>query len=107
MAGSSRWARASSASRRSVGLQFAYATNGNEILEFDYATGLEKVRADYPTPKDLWERYSAARGLNDMRSATQLLPDLLEALDRSLEPRRRAPSAQDPAGRLELGLRVP
>lgn len=56
-----------------LGLQFAYATNGSEILEFDYATGLEKVRADYPTPKDLWERYSAARGLNDMRIATQLL----------------------------------
>lgn len=33
-----------------LGLLFAYATNGQEIVEFDYATGREEARADYPTP---------------------------------------------------------
>jgi type I restriction enzyme R subunit len=55
-----------------LGLQFAYATNGQEIVEFDYAAGLEKTRTDYPTPEELWERYRAARGLTDQRIATRL-----------------------------------
>src|SRR6185295_15117817 len=33
-----------------LGLKFAYATNGHEIIEFDYTTGLEQPRPDYPTP---------------------------------------------------------
>src|SRR6059036_3142058 len=32
-----------------LGLKFAYATNGEEIVEFDYFTGIEKLRTDYPT----------------------------------------------------------
>lgn len=56
-----------------LGLQFAYSTNGQEIVEFDYAVGLEKARIDYPTPTELWERYRAARGLTDQGVATRLL----------------------------------
>src|SRR5215831_9915805 len=33
-----------------IGLKFAYATNGQEIVEFDYFTGLEKPLGCYPTP---------------------------------------------------------
>ena len=29
-----------------LGLKFAYATNGLDIIEFDYCTGLEKTRTD-------------------------------------------------------------
>src|SRR3972149_3571104 len=43
-----------------LGLKFAYATNGHEIIEFDYSTGLEKTRSDYPAPDDLWARYRKA-----------------------------------------------
>ncbi len=39
-----------------LGLQFAYATNGKEILEYDFITGLETKVALYPTPVDLWKR---------------------------------------------------
>src|SRR3989442_4607103 len=46
-----------------LGLKFAYATNGNDIIEFDYCTGLETTRADYPTPDELWHRYRAAAGI--------------------------------------------
>src|SRR2546423_581480 len=33
-----------------LGVKFAYATNGYEIIEFDYSTGLEQAVAGYPTP---------------------------------------------------------
>ncbi len=36
-----------------LGLMFAYATNGQEIIEFDYFTGLERNLSAYPTPQEL------------------------------------------------------
>jgi type I restriction enzyme R subunit len=42
-----------------LGLKFAYATNGEEILEFDYFTGKEAIVSSYPTPAQLWARYRA------------------------------------------------
>ena len=53
-----------------LGLKFAYATNGHEIIEFDYFTGRETLITDYPTPDELWERYRAGNQLpDDSRSA--------------------------------------
>src|SRR5688572_14906805 len=46
-----------------LGLKFAYATNGTEILEFDAFTGRELLVDRYPTPAELWERYRAGQGL--------------------------------------------
>jgi type I restriction enzyme R subunit len=56
-----------------LGLRFAYATNGEEIIEFDFSTGLEKARPGYPTPAELWQRYRVASGLVDEEAATRLL----------------------------------
>jgi type I restriction enzyme, R subunit len=39
-----------------LGLKFAYSTNGTEILEFDFITGLETKISKYPTPTELWNR---------------------------------------------------
>jgi len=39
--------------------RFAYATNGTEIVEFDFITGLETVITKYPTPQELWNRLHA------------------------------------------------
>lgn len=39
-----------------LGLKFAYATNGIEILEFDYTTGMERTVEQYPSPEELWSR---------------------------------------------------
>lgn len=39
-----------------LGLQFAYATNGNEIVEFDYTTGSLTNLHSFPTPDELWRR---------------------------------------------------
>ena len=36
--------------------RFAYATNGAEIVEFDFITGLETIITQYPTPQELWNR---------------------------------------------------
>ena len=39
-----------------LGLKFAYATNGTDILEFDFITGIEQPVSKYPTPTELWNR---------------------------------------------------
>ncbi|TRZ98205.1 MAG: DEAD/DEAH box helicase, partial [Rhodocyclaceae bacterium] len=55
-----------------LGLKFAYATNGHDIIEFDYITGREALVANYPAPAELWARYRAGCKLSD-ESATHLL----------------------------------
>lgn len=39
-----------------LGLKFAYATNGVEIIEFDYLTGHERLLTQFPSPSELWQR---------------------------------------------------
>jgi type I restriction enzyme R subunit len=48
-----------------LSLRFAYATNGQEIIEFDFITGLERPMSAYPTPAELWSRLRAAEKLTD------------------------------------------
>ncbi|HEX6816947.1 MAG TPA: DEAD/DEAH box helicase family protein, partial [Ktedonobacterales bacterium] len=50
---------------RILGLLFAYATNGHGIVEFDAATGIEREIERFPTPRELWARYRAAKGLGE------------------------------------------
>lgn len=56
-----------------LGLKFAYASNGPDILEFDYFTGVEKSLTAYPTPEHLWQRYRDGRKLKDDTAVGQLL----------------------------------
>lgn len=56
-----------------LGLQFAYATNGEEIIEFDFATGQESRLTQFPTPDELWTRYRTAQGIKDDTVASRLL----------------------------------
>lgn len=56
-----------------LGLKFAIATNGAEIVEFDFFTGVETLRADVPTPAELWTRQRAGLGLADDAAANRLL----------------------------------
>ncbi|MDR2058176.1 MAG: DEAD/DEAH box helicase family protein [Dysgonamonadaceae bacterium] len=37
-------------------LKFAYATNGKNIIEFDFITGKEQKILNYPSPDELWNR---------------------------------------------------
>ncbi len=48
-----------------LSLRFAYATNGREIIEFDFITGREREMSDFPTPDELWSRLRAAEKLTD------------------------------------------
>ena len=54
-------------------LKFAYATNGKEIIEFDFLTGHEAIIDAYPTPDKLWSRLRNGRKIADDDLAERLL----------------------------------
>jgi type I restriction enzyme, R subunit len=39
-----------------MGVQFAYASNGKEIIEHDFITGIERTITDFPSSDELWGR---------------------------------------------------
>lgn len=57
-----------------LGLKFAYATNGHQIIEFDYLTGQETELATYPTPTDLFARLKASQGIAEDAADKLLTP---------------------------------
>src|SRR5260370_40284216 len=44
-----------------LGLKFAYATNGQDVIEIDYFSGTDKHVSGYATPADLWRRYQSGQ----------------------------------------------
>lgn len=54
-------------------LKFAYSTNGHGITEYDFITGTEKELDQFPTPNELWERFTAAEGIRDSSITERLL----------------------------------
>ena len=56
-----------------LGLKFAYATNGPEIVEFDYFTGKECNIDIYPTPEALFQRFRCGESLTSDTQVQQLL----------------------------------
>ena len=62
-----------------LGLRFAYASNGHKIVEIDMTAGTETVRADFPTPDELWARQRECLDLSEPAAAKILaagFPDL-------------------------------
>ena len=57
-----------------LGLRFAYATNGQGIVEFDYTTGQERELIAYPTPDELWQRLRKTDQLDDNQAERLLTP---------------------------------
>lgn len=57
-----------------LGLKFAYATNGHQIIEFDYLTGQESELSFYPTPEELFTRLKASQGIADNAADKLLTP---------------------------------
>ena len=57
-----------------LGLKFAYSTNGTDILEFDFLTGLENEIKEYPTPTELWNRLNAIEPIKAEIQETFLKP---------------------------------
>ncbi len=79
-----------------LGLKFAYATNGKDIIECDFFTGQEKEVERFPTPDELWFRYQQGQGLSGAIANARLVPDFYNpkkiaryyqriAIDRSIE----------------------
>jgi type I restriction enzyme R subunit len=56
-----------------LGLKFAYASNGQEIIEFDFITGIEKTVPAFPKPEELWQRLRASELIQDEAVAQKLL----------------------------------
>ncbi len=54
-------------------LKFAYATNGKEIIEFDFLSGVERMIDTFPSPLQLWSRLRKGHNLNNDKAAEQLL----------------------------------
>lgn len=54
----------------SLDVPFAYSSNGKGFVEHDFLTGKERRLAmdEFPTPDELWARYSKAMGLESERS---------------------------------------
>ena len=57
-----------------LGLQFAYATNGKEILEYDFLTGLETRINSFPSPTQLWNRLNKVEAIKPAIQETLLMP---------------------------------
>ena len=60
---------------RTLGLPFAYATNGRDIIEADLVTQAETVLTAFPTPADLWRRYQVGLSLSGAQADARLVPD--------------------------------
>jgi type I restriction enzyme R subunit len=56
-----------------LGLKFAYATNGTDIIECDFITGLERHIQAFPPPSELWSRLRANEKLPDETAVERLL----------------------------------
>ncbi len=56
-----------------LGLRFAYATNGADIIEIDYFRGTETPVSVFPEPDELWHRYQTGSGLTGSQQADQLI----------------------------------
>lgn len=57
-----------------LSLPFAYATNGREIIEHDYLTGYEQEVSAFPSPAELWGRYTEAKGIDEASAVALLTP---------------------------------
>jgi len=56
-----------------LGLHFAYSTNGRGIVEFDFTTGTERDLDRFPTPQELWRRLRHHECIADDTVADRLL----------------------------------
>ncbi len=57
-----------------LGLKFAYATNGQGIIEHDFLTGRDSQLEAFPSPRDLWNRLRTHEGISDDVAGRLLTP---------------------------------
>lgn len=61
---------------RLLDVPFAYASNGDDLIEKDMISGLNKVMkmSDFPTPEVLWDRYLKETGLSKEEESIYTYP---------------------------------
>lgn len=57
-----------------LGVKFAYSSNGTGIVEFDFLTGVEREVSDFPTPHELWQRLQNAQKASPKAAEHLLAP---------------------------------
>jgi type I restriction enzyme R subunit len=62
-----------------LALDFAFSTNGHEIVEHDFLTGVDSPLLEFPTPDELWNRLSGAQGITADVESKLLTPYYHEA----------------------------
>lgn len=62
-----------------LGLRFAYASNGHEIIEIDMVAGTEAACADFPRPDELWQRLRDELDLPEVAANRVLEPGFPDA----------------------------
>lgn len=56
-----------------LGLNFAYSTNGELFVEFDFITGLESKLYNMPQPSELWQRLKTDEGFTSQEKEDLIL----------------------------------
>jgi type I restriction enzyme R subunit len=64
---------------QTLDLKFSYSTNGTDIVEFDFITGVEANLDAFPTPAELWFRLQAVDELDEKQREQLLTPYNLQA----------------------------
>lgn len=58
---------------QTLGMKFAYATNGKRIVEYDFYTGKETEVTRFSSPDELWIRFCVGEGIYDEMIKERLL----------------------------------
>ena len=69
-------------------VNFAYATNGHGIIEYDFIKDQRTEIDRFPTPKELWNRQNEKFGFDEKQKQDYLIPLNKESDDPSGEPIR-------------------
>ena len=56
-----------------LGLKFAYSTNGYGIVEHDYLTGKERDLETFPSPDELWNRIRQSESITNAINADRII----------------------------------
>jgi len=65
-------------------VKFAYSTNGREIIEHDFLTGIENSLLGFPSPDELWSRLQNYIGMKDLDEQQRFLAPSLPIPGRPL-----------------------
>lgn len=70
-------------------LMFAYAANGREIIEWDGFTDTTRYLTEFPSPEELWQRWSLNTGIAAPEQVERRIGELRPVYDAALAAARR------------------